>query len=124
MTVVKRAVAVLISGRGSNMRALVEAAKSPDYPARIALVLSNRADAAGLDFAKAHGIETAVIQSKGKERAAFDAEVDTLLKAKGIEFVCLAGFMRLLTPWFLGIVQRLRVKRFAITRLSRRSPRG
>ncbi len=102
MTVVKRAVAVLISGRGSNMRALVEAAKAPDYPARIALILSNRADAAGLDFAKEHGIETAVIPSKGKERAVFDAEVDALLKSKGIEFVCLAGFMRILTPEFVA----------------------
>lgn len=102
MTFQKRAVAVLISGRGSNMRALVEAAKAPDYPARIALVLSNRADAAGLDYAEEHGIETAVIPSKGKERAAFDAEVDALLKAKDIEFVCLAGFMRILTPEFVA----------------------
>lgn len=103
-----KAVAILISGRGSNMRALVEAAKAPDYPARIALVISNKADAAGLDFAKAHGIETAVIPSKGKERAAFDAEVDACLKSHGIDIVCLAGFMRILTPEFVqGWVGRM-----------------
>ena len=101
MTVLKRAVAVLISGRGSNLRALIEAAKAPDYPARIALVVSNRADAEGLALAKQHGSETSVILSKGKERAAFDSEVDMLLKAKGIELVCLAGFMRILTPEFV-----------------------
>lgn len=102
MTAQKRAVAVLISGRGSNMRALIEAAKDPAYPAWIALVISNRADAEGLDYAKQHGIETALVPSKGKERAAFDAEVDALLKAKQIEFVCLAGFMRILTPEFVA----------------------
>ena len=102
MAVSKRAVAVLISARGSNMAALIEAAKSPDYPARIALVVSNRADAEGLELARQNGIGTAVILSKGKERAAFDGEVDALLKAKGIEFVCLAGFMRILTPEFVA----------------------
>ncbi|HLT77870.1 MAG TPA: phosphoribosylglycinamide formyltransferase [Ferrovibrio sp.] len=102
MTATRRAVAVLISGRGSNLRALIEAAKAPDYPARIALVVSNRADAEGLRLARDHGIETAVIPSKGKERAAFDAEVDALLRAKGIELVCLAGFMRILTPEFVA----------------------
>lgn len=102
MTAGKRAVAVLISGRGSNLRALIEASeKSADYPARIALVLSNKANAEGLDIAKAAGIETAVIESKGKERAAFDAEMDALLQAKGIELICLAGFMRLLTTEFV-----------------------
>ena len=97
-----RRVAILISGRGSNMRALIDAAAAtPDYPARIALVLSNRADAEGLAFARERGIDTAVIESKGRERAAFDAEMDALLKAKGIELVCLAGFMRLLTTDFV-----------------------
>ncbi len=98
----KRRTAVLISGRGSNLRALIEASETgADYPARIALVLSNKADAEGLQIAREHGIETAVIESKGKERAAFDAEMHALLKSKGIELVCLAGFMRLLTPDFV-----------------------
>jgi phosphoribosylglycinamide formyltransferase-1 len=96
----RKAVAILISGRGSNMAALIDAAAAADYPARIALVISNRADAEGLAEAKAKGIKTAVIESKGKDRAAFDAELDALLKANDIEIVCLAGFMRLLTPGF------------------------
>ncbi|WP_374304468.1 phosphoribosylglycinamide formyltransferase [Ferrovibrio sp.] len=97
----RKPVAVLISGRGSNLRALIEAAQAADYPARIALVLSNKADAEGLDIAKAAGIETAVIESRGKERAAFDAEMHALLQSQGIELICLAGFMRLLTPDFV-----------------------
>lgn len=97
----RRAVGILISGRGSNMRALIEAAKATDFPARIALVISNKADAAGLDFAKQHGIETKVVPSKGRTREAFDAEVDAALRAAGVELVCLAGFMRILTPGFV-----------------------
>lgn len=98
----RKPVAVLISGRGSNLRALIEASETgADYPARIALVLSNRPEAEGLAIAREHGIETAVIESKGKERAAFDAEMHALLQSKGIELVCLAGFMRLLTPDFV-----------------------
>lgn len=98
----RKPVAVLISGRGSNLRALIEASESgADYPARIALVLSNRPEAEGLAIAREHGIETAVIESKAKERAAFDAEMHALLQSKGIELVCLAGFMRLLTPEFV-----------------------
>ncbi|MFN4310566.1 MAG: phosphoribosylglycinamide formyltransferase [Ferrovibrio sp.] len=98
----KRRTAVLISGRGSNLRALIEASETgADYPARIALVLSNKPEAEGLAIAREHGIETAVIESKGKERAAFDAEMHALLQSKGIELVCLAGFMRLLTPDFV-----------------------
>ncbi|WP_290809410.1 phosphoribosylglycinamide formyltransferase [Ferrovibrio sp.] len=101
MTAVKRAVAVLISGRGTNLRALIESTLAADHPARIALVLSNKAEAEGLEIAKAAGIETALIESRGKERAVFDAEMDALLKAKGIEYICLAGFMRLLTTEFV-----------------------
>lgn len=98
----KRRTAVLISGRGSNLRALIEASESgAGYPARIALVLSNKPEAEGLAIARQHGIETAVIESRGKERAAFDAEMHVLLQSKGIELVCLAGFMRLLTPEFV-----------------------
>lgn len=100
--VLKKRVAVLISGRGSNMMALVEATKAPDFPAEIVLVLSNKAEAAGLAFARAQGIATAVIEHRayGKDRAAFDAAMQTTLEAHGTEIVCLAGFMRLLTPGF------------------------
>ena len=102
MTAVKRAVAVLISGRGSNLRALIDSTtKDADHPARIALVLSNKVDAEGLEIAKAAGIETAVIESRGKERAEFDAILDTVLKSKDIDYICLAGFMRLLTTEFV-----------------------
>jgi len=97
----RKAVAVLISGRGSNLRALIAAAAAEDYPARIALVLSNKSDAEGLEIARAAGIATLVIESRGKERAAFDAEMDAALKAHGIELLCLAGFMRLLTTEFV-----------------------
>lgn len=98
----KRSVAVLISGRGSNLRALAEAAKAdPAYPARIALVLSNKADAEGLSVARDFGIETVVIESKGKTREAFDAEMDAVLRSHGIELICLAGFMRILTDAFV-----------------------
>ncbi len=94
--------AILISGRGSNMAALVKAAEAPDFPAEIALVLSNREDAAGLDFAKDHGVPTLVLSHKGyADRLAFDAALDAYLEAEGIEIVCLAGFMRLLTPWLV-----------------------
>lgn len=97
-----RRTAVLISGRGSNMAALVKAAEAPDFPAEIALVLSNRADAGGLDFAREHGIPTMVLSHKDyADRLAFDAALDAHLKAEGIEIVCLAGFMRLLTPWLV-----------------------
>jgi phosphoribosylglycinamide formyltransferase-1 len=94
--------AVLISGRGSNLQALIDAAAAPDYPAAVALVLSNRPDAQGLDRAAAAGIATAVVDHKRfAERAPFDAEIDRLLRAHGIELVCLAGFMRLLTRGFV-----------------------
>jgi phosphoribosylglycinamide formyltransferase-1 len=94
--------AVLISGRGSNLQALIDAATAPDYPAAIALVLSNRPDAAGLERAREAGIATAVVDHKRfAERAPFDAEIDRTLRAHGIELVCLAGFMRLLTRGFV-----------------------
>jgi phosphoribosylglycinamide formyltransferase-1 len=101
MTMVKRNVAVLISGRGTNLRALVESTLATDHPARIALVLSNKPDAEGLDIARSYGIETAVIESRGKQRAEFDAILDTVLRSKDIDFICLAGFMRLLTAGFV-----------------------
>ncbi len=101
---VRKRVAVLISGRGSNMAALIEAAKTADYPAEIALVVSNRADAAGLAYAHDRGIATALIDHRqfGEDREAFERALDEMLRAHGIEIVCLAGFMRILTPWFVG----------------------
>jgi phosphoribosylglycinamide formyltransferase-1 len=95
-------VAVLISGRGSNMATLIEAAKSPGFPAKIALVLSNRPDAAGLERAKASGIATLVIDHKSHPtRESFEQAMDAALTEHGIEFICLAGFMRVLTDWFV-----------------------
>jgi phosphoribosylglycinamide formyltransferase-1 len=99
----RKRVAVLISGRGSNMVALIEAAKAPGYPAEIVLVVSNVPEAAGLARAQADGIATAVVDHRafGKDRGAFERALDKELKAHSIEIVCLAGFMRLLTPWFV-----------------------
>jgi len=96
-------VAVLISGRGSNMTALIEAAAAPDYPADIALVLSNEPDAAGLGRARQAGIATAVVDHRpfGKDREAFERALDDALHGHRIDLICLAGFMRLLTPWFV-----------------------
>src|ERR1700720_2039956 len=100
----KKRVAILISGRGANMAALIAAAKKPDYPAEIALVLSNRPDAGGLRRAGAEGIATAVVDHRdfGKDREAFERAVQALLEAHRIDIVCLAGFMRLLTPWLVS----------------------
>lgn len=99
----KKRVAVLISGRGSNMAALIEAAKPDDYPAEITLVVSNRADAKGLAHAREQGIATAVIDHRkfGDDREAFERALDDILRTHRIELVCLAGFMRVLTPWFV-----------------------
>jgi len=100
----RKRVAVLISGRGSNMAALIEAAKVKDYPAEIALVLSNKADASGLATARAAGIATEVVDHTGfgKDRAVFDAAMQAVLTKHRIDLVCLAGFMRLLTPGFVA----------------------
>lgn len=99
----RQKVGVLISGRGSNMLSLIRAAQAPDYPAEIALVLSNRPDAGGLERAAAFGIATAVVDHKpfGRDREAFEKAVDAELQAAGIELVALAGFMRLLSPWLV-----------------------
>jgi phosphoribosylglycinamide formyltransferase-1 len=98
----KRRVAILISGRGSNMAALIEAAKG-DFPAEIVLVISNRADAGGLDRARASGIPAVTIESKpfGKDRAAFEAALQAALDQHGVELICLGGFMRLFTAEFV-----------------------
>ena len=98
----RRKVAILISGRGSNMAALIDAAASPDYPAEIVLVISNRADARGIAIAAAKGIATAIVPSKGMDRDAHDAEIGKALEASGAEIVCLAGYLRLLTPGFVA----------------------
>lgn len=94
-------VAVLISGRGSNMTALIEAAHDPDYPAEIRLVISNIPDAPGLETARAAGIQTLTIDHRifGKNREAHERAIDSALRDAGIEIVCLAGYMRLLTPF-------------------------
>jgi phosphoribosylglycinamide formyltransferase-1 len=98
----KRRVAILISGRGSNMAALIKATAAADYPAEIVLVVSNRADALGLEKAKSSGVATVVIESKpfGKDRAAFEAALQTVLDQHRIELICLGGFMRLFTAEF------------------------
>ncbi|KPQ09403.1 MAG: phosphoribosylglycinamide formyltransferase 1 PurN [Saliniramus fredricksonii] len=94
--------AILISGRGSNMLSLLEAARAPGYPAQITLVLSNRPDAAGLARARETGIATCALDHKAfPDREAFEQAMDAALVEAGIELVCLAGFMRVLTPWFV-----------------------
>jgi phosphoribosylglycinamide formyltransferase 1 len=99
----KKRAAILISGRGSNMVALIEAAKAKDYPAEIALVVSNDPAAHGLLRATEAGVPTAVVDHRrfGKDREAFERALDRELQASQTEIVCLAGFMRLLTPWFV-----------------------
>lgn len=94
--------AILISGRGSNMVSLIEAARAPDHPAEIALVLSNRPDAGGLARAQEAGIATVALDHKAfPDRESFEQAMDAALVEAGIELVCLAGFMRVLTPWFV-----------------------
>jgi phosphoribosylglycinamide formyltransferase 1 len=99
----KRRVAILISGRGSNMAALIQAASAADFPAEVVLVISNRADAGGLEKASASHIPTLTVDSKafGSDRAAFEAVLQSALEQHRIELICLAGFMRLFTPTFV-----------------------
>jgi len=101
----KRRVAILISGRGSNMAALIKAAKPADFPAEIVLVIANRADAGGLATARENGVAAVTIESKpfGKDRAAFEAVLQAELDRHKVELICLGGFMRLFTA---GFVQR------------------
>jgi phosphoribosylglycinamide formyltransferase-1 len=101
----KRRVAILISGRGSNMAALIEAAAAKDFPAEIAVVISNRADAGGLGKASASGVPAITIESRpfGDDRAAFEAVLELALNQYKVDLICLAGFMRLFTA---GFVQR------------------
>ena len=96
-------VGVLISGRGSNLQALIDACAAPDFPAEIALVLSNKADAYGLERATAAGVPGAVVSHRDYpgNKQAFEEAMDARLREAGVELVCLAGFMRLLSPWFV-----------------------
>ncbi|GBQ67263.1 phosphoribosyl glycinamide formyltransferase [Ameyamaea chiangmaiensis NBRC 103196] len=100
----KRRIAILISGRGSNMSALIDACRDPGFPADIALVLSNRPDAAGLDAARQAGLAIAAIDHTpfGRDREAHERAIDATLRDAGVELVCLAGYMRLLTPFLTG----------------------
>ena len=95
-------IVILISGRGSNMEAIVNAAKNEAWPAKIAAVISNRAEAGGLDFARSHGIETAVLDHRAyTDRASFDAQLVELIDSFKPDLVVLAGFMRILTGDFV-----------------------
>ena len=97
----RKRVGILISGRGSNMQALIDAAKAPDYPAEIVGVLSNRAAAPGLAIAAAQGLATASLaQSQFPSREAFEDVMTRILESWEVDIVCLAGFMRILTPEF------------------------
>ncbi len=97
-------VAVLISGAGSNMAALIDAAAQPGAPFKVVLVLSNKPEAGGLAVAEAKGVATAVVDHAafGKDRAAHELAIQTVLEAHGVEVVALAGYMRLLTPLLVG----------------------
>jgi phosphoribosylglycinamide formyltransferase-1 len=102
-TALKKRVGVLISGRGSNLQALIDAAGAPDYPAEIVLVVSNVPDVQGLARAHAAGIPTAVINHKHfAAREPFEAALDGVLNEAGVEILCNAGFMRLLTESFVA----------------------
>lgn len=93
---------VLISGRGSNLQALIDACAKPDFPAKIVLVLSNKPDAYGLQRAAQAGIPTAIINHRDyADRETFEIAVDEKLQVAGVQLVCLAGFMRVLTPWLV-----------------------
>jgi phosphoribosylglycinamide formyltransferase-1 len=97
----KLKVGILISGRGSNMAALIRAAQAADYPAEIACVISNQADAGGLEAARKAGIPTAVVSHRGyPDRETFDRDVSAALEKHGVGLVALAGFMRIQSPWF------------------------
>ena len=100
----RKRIAILISGRGSNMSALIDAAKDPNYPAEIVLVVSNRPDAGGLQRAAENGIATAIVDHTlyGKDREGFEQALQTTLEQHRIDIVCLAGFMRLLTGSFVS----------------------
>ncbi len=97
--------AVLISGRGSNMASLLAAAADPAYPARIVAVISNRPEAAGLDIARQAGVEAVAIDHRpfGRDRGAHESALHGALVARDVRLVCMAGYMRLLTPFFVRV---------------------
>jgi phosphoribosylglycinamide formyltransferase-1 len=99
----RRRVAILISGRGSNMAALIDAARAQDFPAEICVVVSNKADAAGVARARDAGIPVEIVASRpfGKDRAGFEKALQTVLDQRSVDLVCLAGFMRLFTAEFV-----------------------
>ena len=98
----KTKVGVLISGRGSNLQALLDAAQHDDYPAEIVLVLSNKAGAQGLERARKVDVPTGFIDhTLYEDREDFEKDLDAKLREAGVQIVCLAGFMRILTPWFV-----------------------
>ena len=92
---------ILLSGRGSNFQAIARNVQAGKIPAEIAIVISNKADAQGLETARAMGLEAVCIPSKGLKREEYDRRVVALLKQKQVDLVCLAGFMRLLSAWFV-----------------------
>ncbi len=93
---------ILLSGRGSNFEAIAKNVASGDIPnARIAVVISNKPDAGGLEIARRMGLEAVVIPSKGKPREEHDREVVAMLQEHKVDLICLAGYMRLLSPWFV-----------------------
>ena len=95
-------IGILISGRGSNMAALVDAVHRGEIAnAEIAVVISDKPDAAGLDKARSRGVETVVVERKGRIRAEHDSEIAAELNERGVDLVCLAGYMRLLSPLFI-----------------------
>lgn len=96
-------IAILLSGRGSNFEAIADSVRAGRIPnAEIAIVISNREGAPGIEKARQRGLETRIIPSKGRQREEYDREVVAVLKKKDVELVCLAGFMRLLSPYFVG----------------------
>ena len=98
----KKRIGILLSGRGTNFEAIADSVQAGRIPnAEIAIVISNRAEALGIESARRRGLQTRVLPSKGKERQAHDAEVVAALKEKRVDLVCLAGYMRLLSPWFV-----------------------
>jgi len=104
--VIKKKIGVLLSGGGSNLQALIDASNKPDYPAEIVCVISNREDAYGLNRAREHDIPAHIINHKNfKTREAFDDTMQEMLERHNVEIVCLAGFMRLLSPTFVAAWQ-------------------
>ena len=100
-------IGILISGRGSNMVALVDAVKSGEIPnSEVAIVISDKPDAPGLEKARTRGIETDVIERRGRTREEHDSEIAAKLKEKGVDLICLAGYMRLLSPPFVRWLDR------------------